>query len=142
MTTLYRPVLIESAEQAEALPVDTIAFLRGTFYDVPTVDLAAVKSAGDSWDYTTDDEQMTDVQMVGWKALVPIEAEEETQGITTWPRPDSAPWPKRSHLCEDSAGDYYYRDEDGVAHDITEEMTHWLAAQPVRTRLVTPWEEA
>lgn len=76
MTTLYRPVLIESAEQAEALPVDTIAFLRGTFYDVPTVDLAAVKSAGDSWDYTTDDEQMTDVQMVGWTALVPTEAEE------------------------------------------------------------------
>lgn len=148
MTTLYRPVLIESAEQAEALPVGTVAHRVLKFestWDTIEQPEVAVKIGINAWCATAVDDDAwdwLDRHLVGWSALVPIEAEEETQGITTWPRPDDAPWPKRSHLCEDSAGDYYYRDEDGVAHDITEEMTHWLAAQPVRTRLVTPWEEA
>lgn len=49
MTVLYKPVLIESAEQAEALPGGTQRLQNGL------EDLA-----------------------LGWTALVPIEAEEET----------------------------------------------------------------
>lgn len=139
--TLYVPVLIETAAQAEALPVGTLATRTGAGTDGWT-DGAVRVDYGDGWQIagyalSTDHEFM-----VGWTALVPVEAEEETEGVTTWPRPDDAPWPKHSELSVDSYGSYYYRDEDGVAHDITEEMTFWLAAQPVRTRLVTRWEDA
>ena len=44
MTTLYRPVLIESAEQAEALPVGTVAVIHSDdWHD------AAVKLPGGAW---------------------------------------------------------------------------------------------
>ena len=70
MTTLYRPVLIESAEQAEALPEGTVltredhfAFQKhaGQFVSADPHDLPT----GAAW------------EVGGWTALVPIEAEEE-----------------------------------------------------------------
>lgn len=71
MTTIYVPRLIESAEQAEALPDGTVLtrqdhfafqkhadqFVSADPHDLPT---------GAAW------------EVVGWTALVPIEAEEET----------------------------------------------------------------
>ena len=70
MTTLYHTVLIESAEQAEALPDGAVLIREGPFafqkykgrfvsadpHDLPV---------GAAW------------EVIGWSALVPIEAEEE-----------------------------------------------------------------
>lgn len=70
MTTLYRPVKIETVEQAEALPDGTVlireehfAFQKyaGQFVSADPHDLPT----GAAW------------EVVGWTALVPIEAEEE-----------------------------------------------------------------
>ena len=73
MTTLYRPVLIETTEQAEALPEGTVAFahtpLRGDCY---------TKYDFDNWEGARRGLGSPDASMVGWTALVPIEAEEET----------------------------------------------------------------
>lgn len=71
MTALYKPVLIESAEQAEALPLGAIV-RRGRlqplelWHDTYTGEL--------SW----GDEDLDPEDLVGRTALVPIEAEEET----------------------------------------------------------------
>ena len=136
MTTLYRPVLIESAEQAEALPKGAVVF-DGAPEDGDTY----VRVGGD-WHTNGYPGVLSEALALGFTvtALVPIEAEKEAQGITTWPRPDNAPWPKHSDLCGNSDGGYYYREDDGTVHDITEETTAWLDAHPVRARLVTPWE--
>lgn len=75
---VYIPQRIETAEQAEALPVGTVASLYDPSFGDPAIDLAALKVAGNSWSYTSDDEQFADADMAGWTALVPIEAEEET----------------------------------------------------------------
>ena len=72
MTTLYKPVLIESAEQAEALPVGTLA--RDGDLSV------AVKAEDGHWartDVADGLPMMGSSSMAGWTALVPIEAEEE-----------------------------------------------------------------
>lgn len=85
MSTLYRPVLIESAEQAEALPKGAVV--------VGTRAGAIEKgSHGIWWSGLT---QVPDRTPIGGSALVPIEAEEETTdagGISllhgstrTWP---------------------------------------------------------
>ena len=71
MTTLYRPVLIESAEQAEALPVGTVGHEPPHLY-------AYIKKARNYWRGTGDDAALTDYEMLPFTALVPIEAEEET----------------------------------------------------------------
>ena len=73
MTTLYRPVLIETAEQAEALHVGTIAHVdeRGIMNYARKVEGWGVQS----WRLRT--EELEHADMVGWTALVPIEAEEE-----------------------------------------------------------------
>lgn len=76
---LYKPVLIESAEQAEALPIDTIA--RASW------DRVAVKVGRNTWSDNDDTNgRATDLGMVGWTALVPIEAEEEH--TTRWDEGD------------------------------------------------------
>ena len=72
MTTLYRPVLIESAEQAEALPVGTVGHEPPHLY-------AYIKKARNYWRGTGDDVALTDYEMPPFTALVPIEAEEETR---------------------------------------------------------------
>lgn len=80
--TLYRPVLIESAEQAEALPIGTVTI---TPNEVGQVDRAAVRVRG-GWHSTgAANEHGTPFlyphqAVVGDTALVPVEAEEETTG--------------------------------------------------------------
>ena len=84
MTTLYRPVLIESAEQAEALPEGTAA----------TSDFDFVRERCISgWTGGDGQKLYRHAAMVGWTALVPIEAEEEhvapdaityTRYVTAW----------------------------------------------------------
>ena len=70
MTTLYKPVLIESAEQAEALPIGTVGHEPPHLY-------AYIKKARSYWRGTGDDAALTDYEMLPFTALVPIEAEEE-----------------------------------------------------------------
>ena len=70
MTTLYKPVLIESAEQAEALPGGTVAFQswgHGT---------TARTLTGGRW-ITPSGAALPHAEVVGMQALVSIEAEEE-----------------------------------------------------------------
>ena len=73
MTTLYKPVLIESAEQAEALPEGSIMFLPAGPYVWTARDPGGefLDHYGRPWHFenTQDDEPFT--------ALVPIEAVEE-----------------------------------------------------------------
>lgn len=74
MNTLYRPVLIESAD----LPMDE--FPEGTIATHP--DHWPVERCSCSrWESEGPDRYDTD--MVGWTALVPIEAEEETYTVKT-----------------------------------------------------------
>ena len=72
MTTLYKPVLIESAEQAEALP-------EGTLATHPL--LWAREKVEDLWQ--VEGETYESMRMVGFVALVPIEAEEGTDTVQT-----------------------------------------------------------
>lgn len=77
---LYKPVLIESAEQAEALPVGTYAKNEettpsGTWYAPPRVNIGRGMWSGDDLYRSAD--------MVGWTALVPIEVEEGIDTIQT-----------------------------------------------------------
>lgn len=75
MTILYKPVLIESAEQAEALPIGTVAIRHdGDWHD------AAVKLYDNAWqEASAEDWAASNGEMVGWTALVPVEVEEETR---------------------------------------------------------------
>ena len=72
MTTLYKPVLIESVEQAEALPVGTVGHEPPHLY-------AYIKKARNYWRGTGDDAALTDYEMLPFTALVPVEAAEETR---------------------------------------------------------------
>ena len=73
MTTLYKPVLIESAEQAEALP-------EGTFI-IDALDLVArrEKAGRCAGRWITEEDGCLDDPVMPAQALVPIEAEEETR---------------------------------------------------------------
>ena len=78
MSTLYRSVLIESAEQAEALPVGTVAAQAAT-ERWPALACIRVDYGWHCTGETDDDGDMTLIGhdlMVGDTALVPIEAEE------------------------------------------------------------------
>lgn len=68
MTVLYMPVRIESVEQAEALPV-------GTTVTHPDYWPREKGNLLGSWEGPGD--AMQNAEMVGFTALVPIEAEEE-----------------------------------------------------------------
>lgn len=81
MTTLYRPVLIESAEQAEELARGTVATFREGSAKLTAHHVGRVGTGGDVW--LCMDDFMPNTDMVGWTALVPIEAEEETHSIQT-----------------------------------------------------------
>ena len=72
MTVIYVPRLIESAEQAEALPINTLAI------SADGVDPAIRKE--DGWHGIFGDPPYSHAEMVSDYALVPIEAEEETRG--------------------------------------------------------------
>lgn len=75
MTTLYKPVLIESVEQAEQLPINTLAI------SADGVDPAIRKE--DGWHGIFGDPPYSHSEMVSDYALVPVEAEEERG---TYPR--------------------------------------------------------
>ena len=77
MTTLYKPVLIETAEQAEALPEGTIA-THPESLPIP-IELSHDPDEGVSG-YGIGTDLIWCEDLVGWTALVPIEAEEETTG--------------------------------------------------------------
>jgi hypothetical protein len=79
MTTLYRPVLIESAEQAEALPRGTVATCGGGNITLTAHRITSIAAKPDAWNGM--DDLLSSSDMVGWRALVPIEAEEERQAI-------------------------------------------------------------
>lgn len=67
---LYREILIESAEQAEQLPLGTVA-------TSPIVDAVAVRVGyGLGWSVSGDEMSDMHEHLIGWTALVPIEAEE------------------------------------------------------------------
>ena len=70
MSIIYKPVLIESVEQAEALPVGTVGHEPPHMY-------AYIKKARDYWRGTGGDAALTDYEMLPFTALVPIEAVEE-----------------------------------------------------------------
>ena len=91
MTTLYRPVLIETAEQADALPVGTVATLSEDIGD-GVADFYAATKAEDGWERTDSSgpswmSPAPATGMIGWTALVPIEAGTEYRPDTTAIRP-------------------------------------------------------
>ena len=79
MTTLYRPVLISSAEQAEALPVGTVVLRRG---DSGPWQKVANRRMGNH--YRGDLAAIGDPGLVGHTALVPIDAEVQAAKIKAW----------------------------------------------------------
>lgn len=102
--TVYVPRLIESAEQAEALPEGTVAAHPDHW---PREKFQSVWQECDGlWDNSA---------MIGWTALVPIEAEEE------WKTLHEGAW----HLKAD---------EDDARNDAN--------AYGTRRRYTTDWEEA
>ena len=139
MTTLFKPVKIESAEQAEALPVGTVGHEPPHLY-------AYIKKARNYWRGTGDDAALTDYEMLPFTALVPIEAAEEYKGFPMFPRPTDAPWPPRSTPNRDADGHWYYIDEDGYStahlggHPFHDLMVAWIDSLPRTIRYVTPWE--
>ncbi|MFI8778238.1 hypothetical protein ACIGH6_14295 [Brachybacterium paraconglomeratum] len=74
--TMYVPRLIESAEQAEALPRGTVATYGEKSAKLTAHHVGNVVTPADAW--LVMDELMPSAEMIGWTALVPIEAEEET----------------------------------------------------------------
>ena len=90
MTTLYKPVLIESAAQAEALPVGTvIECTGGLLVDVaPHRKVAPGEWFGGNGRVTTGDLHIGASEAIRseWTALVPIEAEGETHGYIKYGR--------------------------------------------------------
>lgn len=69
---LYKEVLIESAEQAEALPIGTVA-VGPNHYAATRIEY------GLGWSVTGDASSDYHDHIIGWTALLPIEAEEETR---------------------------------------------------------------
>lgn len=72
MTMIYKPVLIETAEQAEALPEGAFA----THPDSLPLELSHDEEVGVTG-YGIGTDLLFAEDLVGWTALVPIEAEEE-----------------------------------------------------------------
>ena len=95
MTVLYKPVLIESAEQAEALPRGTVAIRHDSDWRD-----AAVKLFDNAWqEASAEDWATSNGEMVGWTALVPIEAEEETRDHPGIMLPTNPPkFPRQTRL--------------------------------------------
>lgn len=98
MTVLYRPVLIETAEQAEALPEGTVAY--GHFWDGDHEPMAAVR-LGDGWELSGLERpgRAPSTDVIGFQAFLPIEAEEERRPDTTAIRPwgETTPDPLPEH---------------------------------------------
>lgn len=76
---LFKEVLIETAEQAEALPDGIVS--QSPPLDPDRYPLAAVKVAADLW-WSTLGSERSNQHMIGWAALVPIEAAKLRPGHT------------------------------------------------------------
>lgn len=74
MTTLYRPVLITSAEQAESLPHGTWA-RSDVGGGIP--EETVVRTADERQPWRNGPAAWSSSELVGWLALVPVEAEDE-----------------------------------------------------------------
>ena len=148
MTTLYRPVLIKSAEQAEALPIGTLA--APMYEDGPDFVYALVRreETYEPWCNSDGSHARGHGDLDGFVALVPIEAEEERKGIPMFPRPEDAPWPPGASPNLGFDGRWYYIDEEGYStalrgdHPFHDLMVAWIDSLPRMTRYTTPWEEA
>lgn len=113
MTTLYKPVLIESAEQAEALPIGTLAILPDGLCHRQI--LTKTNNGPGPWE--VDMHGYPHVALIGWTALVPIEAEEV-------------------HVTARGLLELDMHGRPDVNHDVAD-------ARPYRrTEYRTPWEEA
>lgn len=102
MTTLYRPVLLESAEQAEELPAGAILHrgrgargLTGMVLRSPYTDRTYFRVGVEHWPVSRIVETFAEV-------LVPVEAEEEwipdASAIAPWPEPAPDPLPGKSRF--------------------------------------------
>jgi hypothetical protein len=86
MTTLYRSVVIESAEQAEALPIGTPVVHHPRH---GMEDQAGIRVRG-GWEFTgTNPDTFGHQEAVGMEALVPIEATEESMRSPSTPLGDA-----------------------------------------------------
>lgn len=74
--TVYVPRLIESAEQAEALPNGTVVSIEKPWGDTTRREVGT-KDHGEWWGSDCGVNFLGAEGLVGWTALVPIEAEEE-----------------------------------------------------------------
>lgn len=131
MTVIYVPRLIESAEQAEALPLGTVVL------EVLTEPGEEERVIGADFIDDGFDEDLTPGGNWHHVALVPIEAEEETS-VVVWAA-GSRDYPY-SEASMDSDGNVWFGD-DLRRVDVTDEFNEW-AKRHTRTRLVTPWEDA
>lgn len=123
---VYKPVVIETAEQAADLPYATVAVLD----DGVTV-YSAVKrrDAGGYW--LAGDDSEDDAGMIGWTALVKVEVKEETSVSAPSRRP--VPFEEITF----SLGGTSITDVHG--RDITAEYTDWMASLPRKTRFCSEW---
>lgn len=118
MTTLYKPVLITSAEQAEALPEGTVV--------INTRAGAIEKGSRGRW--WSGLNQVPDRTPIGASALVPIEAEE------VWGSQDKSGGISRAHA---GAEDPHATVKLHIA-----ERTALGHPDRLVSHYVTPWEEA
>ena len=131
MTTLYRPVLIETAAQAEALP-------EGSIVINDDGDRYSRHPRWGEWHSVADDRDLTEDLDSTFRpptitALVPIEAEEETVVAIE-------PGNPYAEASMDSDGNVWFG--GGIFPvDVTEKFNQW-ASKNQRTRYVTPWEVA
>ena len=120
---LYRPVLIESAEQAEALPKGAVVF------DGDPEDGDTYVRAGGDWHTNGHPGVLSEALDLGFTvtALVPIEAEEEWTAMGS---DNGEPW--IAHVGHDGI--------DGTREEAQQYVDRFGGFIAHRTR--TPWEEA
>lgn len=94
---IYIPRLIESAEQAEALPIGTIAVLPDGLCHRQIL----TKTDNSPGPWKADMRGYPNDVLLGWTALVPVEAEEETREHA-W-RLDTSSTPGESYLRRNTA---------------------------------------
>lgn len=70
----YQKVVIESAIEAVALPVGTVAY--GDTGEYPRSKNVAIKDEHGLWYTTAEQDFILDEYMVGWTALIPITLDE------------------------------------------------------------------
>lgn len=118
MSMIYKPVLIETEEQAAALPVGTIAHCQHA-RDHHPVFVAA--RALEGWVPAGQTKPYGHVDVIGWTALVPVEARTEYAIHDSWD------------------GDYEIIHESRLAEF---ERFRGVSHQPLMARTVTEWEAA